>query len=94
MIWEEYMYSPEAFLIAIFVLIFAVVFGVLIKISSIEKPAMILISFAIASISVFYLYKQNFYDYIWLAPYLFGLAVAGVFIRIIWAFTKNLRHQF
>ena len=55
---------------------------------------MILISFVIAGISTFYLYKNNFYDYIWMAPYLFGLAVAGVFIRVIWAFTKSLRHQF
>jgi len=92
--WEEYMYSPEAFLIAVFVLIFAVVFSALVKLSELQKPIVLLISFAIASIALFYLYKQNFYDYIWLAPYLFGLAVAGVFVKVIWAFIKHITHQF
>lgn len=93
--YSEYFQNPEVLPIAAAVLVFVMAFEVLKRPFKENKGVAILIAIALALLAAYYLFDESRYiEYIWTLPWIFGLLVLGVVIKILIPFFKFGRKQF
>lgn len=94
-LWEEYslVENPEVLAIAVGVLIFVILFEALTKIER-DRMTSIVVSLISGLIAGWWLYKERFYNWENALAILIYLAIAGIFLRIIWAFVRNIKRNF
>ena len=91
----EYSFAehPEALAIGIFIIMFAVLSYLLSKMNIGKMPAAIS-ALSISLIGSWYLYNERFFGLEGILAFVIYLAVAALFLRILWAFFKFLKSSF
>lgn len=85
--------NPELLAIGVFIILFAIAFSVLIRVIH-NKGITLVVSLIIALIAAWNLYKGEFYGWESVIVVLLIIAVVVIFLKILWAFVKNIKTTF
>jgi hypothetical protein len=93
---EEYftLNNPVSLAIGVFIIIFALGFYLLDKFKPDQRGTMMAVSFLIASIASWQLYREKYYGWEGILVFIFAAVALILFFKIFWSFVKHWQRNF